>query len=125
MIYDALILAALNPLVSDRVWAVSFPQQPLPEWPAIRFTPVGGAISADVCNGGSADTDDILVQVDYVATTYEEAGALSVQGRAALQAISQAGLNVAASSAEIHDYDAETKTYRVIQDFLFSGSSTS
>lgn len=123
MIHDAIILTALGPLVDDKVWGVVFPQEKLPEWPAIRFTPVGGSISADVCNGGDADTDDIQVQFDYVAKTYQAAGELCAQGRTALQAIDQPGLHVAAVSPEVVDYDPETKTYRATQDFIFSGSS--
>jgi hypothetical protein len=125
MIHSAHLLTALNPLVSDRVWAVVFPQQPLPAWPAIRYTPVAAAISADACNGGSEDTDDILVQIDYVATTYEQAVALCTQGRAALQALEVPGLNVSADSGMRVDPDPETKTLIASQDFLFSGSSTS
>lgn len=125
MMHSALLLAALNPLVAGRVWALTFPQEPLPTWPAIRYTPLPGTVSADVCNGGGSDTDDVPVQVDYVAATYEEAAALAELGRAALQAIDAPGLNVAADSTPRADFDPETRVFIVSQDFLFSGSSTS
>lgn len=124
MIHSAQLLAALEPLVSERVWAVMFPQEPLPIWPAIRYSPRGGPISADVCNGGEDDTDDIFVQVDYVAETYEEADDLARRGRAALQAIDAPGLNVSATAAAEVVFDAETRTFVATQDFLFSGSSS-
>lgn len=123
MIHSAHLLAALNPLVNARVWAVVFPQEPLPTWPAIRYTPRGGPVSADVCSGGDEETDDLYLQVDYVAETYEQADALARAGRAALQGLVVPGLNVSAASGADRDFDAETRTFVVTQDFLFSGSS--
>ncbi len=123
MIHSAHLLAALNPLVDERVFALRFQQEPLPTWPAIRYTPRGGPISADVCNGGSDDTDDIFVQVDYVAETYEQADALARAGRTALQAIAVPGLNVSAVSAVEVVVDPDTLAFIATQDFLFSGSS--
>lgn len=123
MIHSALILDALDALADSRVYAVTFPQEPLPEWPAIRFTPYGGPISSDACNGGSEDTDDIPVQFDFAAKTYEEAAELCRRGREALQAIEHPGLNVSAISSPRYEPDPDFKVILAIQDFLFSGSS--
>ena len=43
------IFAALTGLVSGRVYLVMFPQQLLPAWPAIRYTPAGGTTHSTSC----------------------------------------------------------------------------
>lgn len=122
MIHDAIIFAALGPLVSSRCYPVMIPQEEgtPPVWPAIRYTPAGGGIELDACGSGSAETDDQRVQIDCIAETYKAAGALCELARAAMQ-----GLPVpcAADGAATYEFDDETKTFRAIQDFTIYGSS--
>lgn len=122
MIHDAALVSALGPLVGGRIYAVTFPQQQLPEWPAIRFTPAGGAITPDACGSGAEETDDIRVQIDCVAETYEAAEALCSAVRAAMDAFTPPAV---ADAHPLRDWDPETKTFRVIIDFTIYGSSTS
>jgi hypothetical protein len=114
----------LAPLVAGRVFPVVFPQEPLPTWPAIRYTPVGGSTNPDVCGSGDGTLDDVQVQIDVVASTYLAARDLHNQVRAALMGWT-AGPPAVADGAPIFDYDAETRTHRAIQTFtLYPSSST-
>lgn len=122
MIHDAIIFAALGPLVSSRCYPVMIPQEEgtPPVWPAIRYTPAGGTIIADACGGGTAVTDDQRVQIDCIAETYKAAGALCELARAAMEALA---VPTVADGPPLYEYDAETKTFRAIQDFTIYGSS--
>ena len=82
MIQSEALHSLLAPLVSGRCWPVVFPQKPAPTWPAIRYTPVGGTVTPDVCGGGDGTLDDVRVQIDCVAETYIAARNLSNQVRA-------------------------------------------
>ncbi len=123
MIHDAIIFAALGPLVEDRCWPVMIPQEKgkPPVWPAIRYTPVGGTITPDACGGGTAATDDQRVQVDCIVEgDYKACGALCELARAAMEALA---VPTVADGPPLYEYDAETQTFRAIQDFTIYGSS--
>jgi hypothetical protein len=123
---SAALFAALSPLVAGRVYPVAFPQEPLPTWPAIRYTPVGGTVWPDACGGGDGSLDDVRVQIDCVAmasgTTpgYDAAVALANAVRAALTDFDPPCVP---DGPALFDYDSETKTHRAIQDFTFYPSS--
>jgi len=120
MIQSEALHAALAPLVAGRVFPVMFPQEPLPTWPAIRYTPVGGQVWPDACGGGDGSTDDVRVQTDSVATTFAAARDLNLQVRAAMLAFDPPAV---ADGPPIFDFDPETRTFRAIQDFTLYPSS--
>lgn len=120
MIQSEALHTALSSLVAGRVWPVIFPQSPLPTWPAIRYTPVGGTVYPDACGGGDGTADDVRVQIDAVAETYSGTRLLNQQIRAALMAFSPPAVP---EGPPIFDYDPELKVHRAIQDFTLYPSS--
>lgn len=123
MIQSEALHALLAPLVGGRVYPVMFPQEPLPTWPAIRYTPVGGTVWPDVCGSGDGAEDDVRVQIDCVAETYLAARTLNQQVRAALAGWS-AGPPAVADGPPLFDFDPETRTHRAIQTFTLYPSSS-
>lgn len=121
MIQSEALHALLAPLVGGRVYPVMFPQEPLPTWPAIRYTPVGGSTNPDVCGSGDGAEDDVAVQIDVVASTYLTARDLQQQVRAALMAWPL--VPAVADGAPLFDFDPETRTHRAIQTFTLYPSS--
>lgn len=114
------LFALLAPLVAQRVYPVVFPLQPLPQWPAIRYTPLGGAVWPTNCGAGDASTDDFAVQIDTVAPTYDEAQALALQVRSTLDAATPPWVADAALRI-VHDH--ETNTFMAQQDYTHYPSS--
>jgi hypothetical protein len=112
------IHAKLAPIVSSRAFPVTFPQEPLPTWPAIRYTPTGGAVQQTSC--GDADAPDLSIQIDAVATKFADVVALSGQIKTAMKAFS---VPAVLENSPIFDYDAETKTHRAILSYTIAGSS--
>jgi len=121
---DDLIFTTLGPLVASRCYPIVFPQKPLPVWPAIRFTRVGGTIYPDACGAGDDSTDDQRFQVDIVATTLDELTD-TVTGLVPLARAAMALLTVPTvlQAPPAFEYDPETKTYRAVMDFICYGSS--
>jgi len=120
MIQSEALYAALAPLVAGRCFPVMFPQEPLPTWPAIRYTPVGGTAWADACGSGDGTLDDARVQIDSVAHSYDGARQLAQLVRAALTSFNPPAVT---ESPALFDFDAETRTFRASQDFTFYPSS--
>jgi len=114
--------AVLAPLVAGRCFPVVFPQEPLPTWPAIRYTPIGGTVHPDACGAGDGAEDDVRVQIDCVAETYLAARNLCNAVRAAMMAFNPPAVS---DGPALFDYDADTKTHRAIQDFTLYPSSAS
>jgi len=110
---NAALFAALSPLVSGRVYPVLFPQQPLPVWPAIRYTPAGGTTHHTSC--GTSAEDDATVQIDCVAETPDAAMTLAASARTAIE--SAASLTAHADGPPLAEFDAETRTWRTLQRF--------
>jgi hypothetical protein len=121
MSHEQLIFDALKGLVSNRVYPDTFPQPPaVPVWPSIRYTLIGGVIFEDSCGSGIEETDNSEFQIDIVAATATQRATLRDQVRTALNGLSvPASLNL----APLHEYDAETKTYRAILRVTVHGSS--
>jgi hypothetical protein len=111
---------ALAPLVAGRCWPVVFPQSPLPTWPAIRYTPVGGTVHPDVCGSGDGAEDDVRVQIDCVAETFAAAVSLNTAIRAAMMAFTPKAV---ADGPPLYEFDPELKVHRAIQDFTLYPSS--
>lgn len=120
MIQSQALHALLAPLVGGRCFPVVFPLEPLPAWPAIRYTPVGGTVWPDACGSGDGTADDARVQIDSVAATYAAAVQLAQQVRTALMDFDPPAV---ADGAALFQYDSETRTHRAVQDFTFYPSS--
>jgi hypothetical protein len=120
MIQSEALHTALAALVAGRVWPVMFPQAPLPTWPAIRYTPVGGTVWPDACGGGDGSTDDPRVQIDSVAETYQGALNLCQQVRATMMTFDPPAVP---DGPPIFDFDPELRVHRAIQDFTLYPSS--
>ncbi len=120
MIQAAALFTALSGLVSGRVYPVTFPQSPLPTWPAIRYTPVGGEVHPDVCGSGDGAEDDVRVQIDAVAETFAAAVSLNTAIRAAMMAFTPKAV---ADGPPLYEFDPELKVHRAIQDFTLYPSS--
>jgi len=116
------IIAALGPLVGNRVHPNIFPQVEggYADWPAIRFTIVDSVDTTDVCGSGAVNTDDVRVQIDIVAKGYTAMQSLTNSVIAALMdrtpPATRQGLG--------EEYDAASKTHRASVDFIFFQSST-
>ena len=114
------IFTALSGLVSNRCYPSTFPQSPsVPTWPAIRYQLVGFETNPDLCGTDDGSTDDTRVQIDYVAMTHGAAVALRDQGRAALMLVDPPCVR----DGGFETYDADTKTHRASDDYLFHPSS--
>ncbi len=119
MSVETTIFTALKGLVANRCYPHSFPQSPaLPTWPAIRYTVAGGVVYT--ANQGNTGEDDVRVQIDIVAGSYDQAATLSVQVRAALEALDG---STVLNSAPVYMFDFETKTHRYMHDWQFCPSS--
>jgi hypothetical protein len=117
--YFSEIFTILSPLVSNRVYPVTFPQAPaVPVWPAIRYTPTGGAVQFTSC--GDANDPDISIQIDVVATTFGAAITLTESVKTAFNTFS---VPAVLDAYPIFDYDYETKTHRAILQYTIAGSS--
>lgn len=117
MTVDDSIFAALGPLVANRVYPSTFPQQFT--YPAIRYQFVDQVPVADLGGDGDEQTDTPRVQIDAVANTYKAARDLGRAIREAMKTIT--------TPAMLEDqrpvYDADAKVHRVSLDYTFHGSS--
>lgn len=116
------LFSALKSLVGNRVAFVTFPQPSNgapPTWPAIRCTVVDSVPVVDLCGDGDDDTAEIRVQIDCVATTFTAARSLRLQVMATMRSFSTPAL----LDLSRNDYDADTKTYREVLDYIIHGST--
>lgn len=111
------IKAALSSLAGGRVTPNKFDQAPQPVWPAIRYTVASRDPDVTIDGTDTGDSDDVRVQIDFVATDYTAAKALRDQGVSALQSAT------CVRAGEFETYDTETKTHRFVVDFIFSPST--
>lgn len=115
MSVDADIFTALKSLVANRVYPVDFPQsESLMTWPAIRYSFVSIVPPASVCGDVGDTMSDIRVQIDVVATSADAMRSLRTSVLTAMQSFTPSAVNE--NSVEV--FDAETKTYRAILDFM-------
>lgn len=117
----AVVVSLLSSLVSGRVYASTFPQEPEePTWPAIRFTVVGVSPVVDQCSSADTDTDDTRVQIDVVSRDYDEMVSLKASVIAAMATSTPAAQR---EPGGFETFDADTKTHRAVLDFTFQPSS--
>jgi hypothetical protein len=115
------IFDAIGSLVSGQCLPDKFDQESgAPIVPAIRYTLVGGTTWADLEGDGDASTDDIRIQIDWIAITAEARDALTPLIRAAMKTLSPPCLM---DGPPVTRFDAETKTYRATADWISHGSS--
>lgn len=112
---------AIGDLVGGRVYANTFPQESAsPTWPAVRFTVITETNFPDQCGSDDTATDDVSVQIDVVAQTYDamrtlKANVITRMATATTPAVRQPGGG--------EEFDAPTKTHRAILEYLFQPSS--
>lgn len=100
----------------------TFPQPPaVPVWPAVRYTISGGTVYGDLCGDGDEETDDVRIQIDAVAETSSARRALWDAVRAAMKGFPTPAV---LQGSPVFSYDAETKTYRAMADYIVHGSSS-
>src|SRR4051812_40742151 len=117
------IYAALRSLVADRVYPNEFPQgDPLPIWPAIRYTIVVSDPAPTLCGTGDEDTDDVIVFIVVVAKPSPAMRALKAQVITALQSTDPP---CARESGGQESPDGETRTHRAVMTYRFQQSSVS
>jgi Protein of unknown function (DUF3168) len=117
--YFTEIFTILSPLVSTRVYPVTFPQSPdIPVWPAIRYTPIGGVVEHTSC--GDADSPDVEIQIDVVSANFSALITLVELVKTAFNTFS---VPAVLENYPIFDYDAETKTHRAILLYTICGST--
>ncbi len=120
MTIEASIFTALGPLVSNRVYPVSFPLTgAVPVWPAIRYTFISVVPTLTICGDGGDETADTRVQIDAVATTFSAARALRTQIMTAMRTFYPPAEFETSNSED----DPVTKTYRERIDFVIRASS--
>ena len=84
---EGVVTEILKPLVNGRVYRNNFLQKgDLPEWPAIRFRIISSVNEATICGTDDVSTDDVRVQVDFVAKADGTVITLRDQGIAAMMA---------------------------------------
>lgn len=112
------VVAALRPLVSNRVYVRTFLQPSgLPTWPAIRLVVVSVTPYPDACGDGGDDGADFRLQVDLAHAA--AAGETAFQALRAQVKTAMAGLGAEyVWDGEFNDFDEQTKTNRVALDYL-------
>lgn len=103
------VFDALEGLVSGRCYPLQMPQEPT--YPAIVYS----RIASEPQNRleGGASLDQVRVQIDCYATTYEGAKTLSASVRSAMESASLG----ATLQLDLDLYEPEVKVYRVTMDF--------
>lgn len=119
----AWIYAALNPVLTNRVYA-NLPQSRSLIWPAIKYTVVSATPGVAVCGDGGLETAEARVQIDVIT----DVGAGQAANNAIVASV-LAAMAVMAPPAILDAYgpeaekDAETNTFRTSMDFLLYPSS--
>lgn len=115
------IRTAIGSLVANRYYPNRFPQEAgAPTWPAIRGTIIVGTNAPDACGGGDIDEDDLLIQIDFVAESYDAADALLASAAPLLEALTPAFVR---QPGRRDAWDPDTRTHAVSVDFLLQQSS--
>ncbi|MET3915152.1 hypothetical protein ABID97_001934 [Variovorax sp. OAS795] len=114
-VYDA-----LKGLVSNRVYASTFPQLPaVPITPAILFTFISDETIDDICGDDTAQTANTRVQVDIYSTDFDSTRSLRIQALTAMAAVTPPTRCVGGFST----YEPDLKLHRVSLDFIHYPSS--
>lgn len=122
MTLEAVITAALDPIVAGRVHAVVFAQdQKTPITPAILFSFSGNTVIQDICGAGTDEEADTRITVDVYSTTFDQARALRLQVLAAMALLVPPVVWQGDNPAQA--YDPELKLHRCSMDFFHYPSS--
>ena len=100
---------AVDAIVDDRIYAFQLPENAV-TYPAITFQRISGI--PDVALSGHTGLDQVRVQIDCWARTYQAAKDLGVLVRTSF-----ADIGIVKSDFDF--YESDTKLYRVSQDFQF------
>jgi hypothetical protein len=121
MSLETIIYNALKTLVSNRVYASTFPQQPAtPITPAILFTFISDEVTQDVCGSGDEETANTRIQIDVYSTTFDSARTLRAQVIDAVALITPPTRWEGGFSS----YEPDLKLHRCSLDFIHYPSST-
>lgn len=113
------IRAIVGALVSGRYYPNAFPQErTAPTWPAIRGTIISRDNELDQCGAGTDDDDDVRVQLDIVAITYDALDALRIS---VWDAMAEAGWMRQPGAFET--WDSEARVHRASTDFILHQST--
>lgn len=125
---EAIIFAALKSLVQDgslyRCYPIAFPQQGergFEQWPAIRYAVVSSNNEADIDGTDTVETDETRMQIDIVARTHGAVIMLRDEVITAMMGLDPPATRQEGSGFQV--FDAETRTYRVVLEYVFSASS--
>lgn len=111
----------IGSLVSQRYYPNKFPQEAgEPTWPSIRGTVVSATNEADLCGAGDDDEEDVRVQIDICALTYDAARALYLQVVTALDAASPPWIR---QPGGFETWDVDAKVHRITREWLLQQSS--
>lgn len=113
------LFTALKTLVSNRVYPNKFPQVATQVWPAIRYTFITIIPSIDITGDNDDSIAESRIQLDLVDNSFADVRALRLEVMAAMKAFVPPA--ILESSQDL--FDAETKTDRVIMDYVFHPSS--
>lgn len=115
------IRSIIGSLVSQRYYPNKFPQEKTaPTWPAIRGTIVGRENELDQCGAGELDEENVRVQLDFCALTYDEVSQTFALACTLLAAASPAWIR---QPGGFEDWDAEAKVHRITRDWVLYQSS--
>lgn len=121
MNYHTTMRTLIGSLVSGRYYPNKFPQETgAPTWPAIRGTVVSSDNAVDQCGAGGQDEEDVSIQIDVCATTYEACAALFAQVCTALAAASPSWIR---QPGGFETWDAEAKVHRITRDWVLQQST--
>ena len=117
------IRGLLGGLVGGRYYPTKFPQETgAPTWPAIRGTIIARDTAHDQCGAGELSEEDIRLQLDFCATSYDAADFLYHAACLLLAAVSPAWIR---QPGAFDAWDAEAKVHRFSADFVLYQSSSS
>ena len=109
---------AIGGLVGERYYPSKFPQETgAPTWPAIRGTLLRDN-AIDQCGAGTDDDDDLHLQLDICALTYDACDMLRID---VCEAMAAAGWSRQPGSGD--EWDAEARVHRWRIDFLLQLST--
>ena len=121
MTIEADLFTKLKTLVANRVYPETFiqPNGALPVWPAIRYSFTSAVPDAAICGDSGDLAPDTRIQIDVVDRTFLATRTLS---RSVMTAMETFAPPVILENG-MHEYDAETKTYREILDYMIYKST--
>ena len=128
---DEVIFSLLGPLVGNRCYPNTFPEELIqppgtvpasvnrPTWPAIRYVEINAFNPPDIKGTGDEDTDDTTFQIDVVAAHRGTMRALLRQVIAAMKDTDPP----CTRDFKNEEFDSETKTHRGILRYSFYAST--